>query len=92
MDSTARRLSQCMPRIQRSNIPPNLLLHLFRRIRERGVTSADIVQLAHWLDAEPTVPDGPWYKRFPGFIVCGHGPLIKTFLTPQQTAIGTEIE
>ena len=37
------------------------------------------------------VPDGKWFKRFPGMILCGEGELVKTFLLPGQTPIGEEI-
>jgi len=44
-----------------------------------------------WLDADSEVPDGPWYKRLPGMTVCGEGDLVKTFLTPGQSAKGTRV-
>ena len=47
--------------------------------------------LATWLDTNPEVPDGDWFKRFPGMIVCGSGSLVRTFLTPKQTPIGKEL-
>lgn len=50
------------------------------------------MQVLHWIEANPTVPVDDWFKRFKHVTVCGQGALIKTFLTPQQTAIGTEIE
>jgi hypothetical protein len=81
-----------MPKIQRSDIPEDLLRHLLHRRRERGVTTEDLVQFVHWLDGNPTVPVGPWYKRFHGFVVCGEGDLVKTFLASKQTAIGTEVQ
>jgi hypothetical protein len=81
-----------MPKIQRSEIPQDLLRHLIRRRRERGITSEDLVQLAHWLDTGPTVPEGDWYKRFLGVTICGRGTLVKTFLNPRQTALGKEVE
>jgi hypothetical protein len=31
------------------------------------------VALAAWLDTNPEVPEGEWFKRFPGMIVCGEG-------------------
>jgi hypothetical protein len=49
------------------------------------------VRLARWLDTEPEVPQGPWYKRFPGMIVCGEGELIKTFLLPGQSPRGDRV-
>ena len=47
--------------------------------------------LAKWLDAEPDVPEGDWYKRFSGMTVRGEGELIKTFLLPGQHAKGERV-
>jgi len=47
--------------------------------------------LAQWLDAEPEVPTGKWFKSFSGMIVCGKGEFVKTFLRPGQTMVGKEI-
>jgi hypothetical protein len=44
-----------------------------------------------WLDGDPEVPFGPWFKRFPGMILCGHGDLPKTFLRPDQAPEGKEV-
>ncbi len=44
-----------------------------------------------WLDAQPEVPVGKWFKRFPAMIVCGEGELVKTFLVPGQIPLGEEI-
>jgi len=60
-------------------------------MRQRGVSDGQIVLLAQWLDTDPEVPDGPWYKKFPGLTVCGEGELIKTFLQPGQVAAGKEL-
>src|ERR1041385_8689959 len=38
-----------------------------------------------WVDTQPEVPEGRWFKRFPQLIVCGEGELIKTLLLPNQT-------
>jgi hypothetical protein len=38
--------------------------------------------------ADPEVPEGKWFKEFPGMTVCGEGELIKTFLRPGQAATG----
>jgi hypothetical protein len=80
-----------MPRIKRSGLPPALLHHLLDRVAKRNITWDDLQQVIVWLDANPLVPDGPWFKRFPHCIVCGHGPLIRTFLTSHQTAVGVEV-
>jgi hypothetical protein len=81
-----------MPPIQRQNIPPRLLDHLADRVMRRQITRLDIEQLAHWLDSQPEVPSGEWFKRFGNFTVCGHGSLVTTFLTSKQSAIGIEVE
>jgi hypothetical protein len=80
-----------MPRIQRSNLPRPLFEHLLERIKGRQITADQLGLLAEWLDAEPDVPDGKWFKRFSGMTVCGEGALVKTFLQTGQLAAGVEI-
>jgi hypothetical protein len=80
-----------MAKIRRQNLPPALLNHLLDRITERRISSDHLAALADWLDTEPEVPSGKWFKRFSGIIVCGEGDLIKTFLTEGQVPSGTEI-
>jgi hypothetical protein len=46
--------------------------------------------MAKWLDGEPEVPEGQWYKRFSGMTVC-EGELIKTFLLPGQAPKGRHL-
>ena len=69
-----------MPKIRRRKLPPPLLAHLLVRIRQRNVSEDQIVHLARWLDTQLDVPEGKWFKRFPGFVLCGEGEFIKTFL------------
>ena len=78
-----------MPQIRRKDIPPALFAHLLDRIQERRIKARQLELLAEWLDREPEVPTGSWFKRFPGMIVCGQGDLIKTFLLPGQSPKGT---
>jgi hypothetical protein len=80
-----------MPKIRRRNLPPPLLNHLLDRIKRREISSDHLGALADWLDTEPEVPDGKWFKRFSGMTVCGEGELVKTFLTSGQAPMGTEI-
>jgi len=47
--------------------------------------------MLRWMDTQPEVPSGQWFKRFPELILCREGELIKTFLLPSQAAIGQEI-
>jgi hypothetical protein len=46
---------------------------------------------ARWLDTDPEVPAGAWFKRFPEMIVCGEDSLVKTFLRPGQVPAGEEV-
>ena len=80
-----------MPRIRRKDVPPALFAHLLDRIQGRRVEVRQLELLAAWLDGEPEVPTGPWFKRFPGMIVCGEGDLIKTFLLPGQSPKGAPV-
>ncbi len=77
-----------MPRIRRNNLPPALFHHLLERIQERQIDASQLELLAEWLDGDPEVPEGLWYKRFPGMTVCGEGDLIRTLLLPGQAAKG----
>jgi len=68
-----------------------LFQHLVDRVQSRKISASQLEQLATWLDAEPEVPHGLWYKRFSGMTVCGEGELIKTFLLPGQAPKGERI-
>ena len=80
-----------MPKVRRQNVPPGLFQHLLERVQSRKIPASQIELLARWLDGEPEVPEGPWYKRFPGMIVCGESELIKTFLVPGQAPKGRRL-
>lgn len=79
-----------MPKIRRRNLPPALLGHLLDRIQSREISAEQLGEFVQWLDTEPEVPVGRWFKRFAGMTVCGEGELVKTFLRAGQTAIGEE--
>ncbi len=80
-----------MPRVRRKDLPPALFLHLLDRIQQRQIEARQLELLARWLDGEPEVPEGPWYKRFSRMTVCGEGDLVKTFLLPGQSPRGTRV-
>lgn len=80
-----------MPKVRRRQLPRQLYAHLLDRIQMREISSAQLVLLLQWLDTEPEVPEGPWFKRFPDMIVCGEGELVKTFLASDQTPLGTQL-
>ena len=80
-----------MPKVRRQNLPPALLQHLLDRIQSRKIPASQLELFATWLDTEPDVPDGEWYKRFPAMTVCGQGELVKTLLLPGQAAKGQRV-
>ena len=80
-----------MPKVRRQNVPPALFQHLLERIHSRKIAASQLEQLAKWLEREPDVPVGPWYKRFSGMTVCGEGELVKTFLLPGQAPKGKSL-
>ncbi len=80
-----------MPRVLRRKLPRQLFDHLLERVQQRQVSSKDLVMMVQWLDTQPEVPHGKWFKRFPGMTVCGEGELVKTFLAPDQAPLGEEV-
>ena len=62
-----------MPKVRRQNLPPALFQHLLERIQSRKIPATQLESLATWLDTEPEVPEGEWYKRFSGMTVGGEG-------------------
>ncbi len=80
-----------MPKVRRQNVPPALFQHLLGRVQSRKIPASQLEELAKWLDEEPEVPEGPWYKRFAGMTVGGEGELVKTFLLPGQAPKGKRI-
>lgn len=80
-----------MPKVLRRNFPPALYQHLVDRVQQSGISAADLIQFINWLDTQPEVPTGKWFKRFTGMTVCGEGELVKTFLLPTQSPVGHEI-
>ena len=80
-----------MPKVRRQNLPPALFQHLLDRIQSRKIPAAQLELLARWLDTEPDVPEGQWYKSFSGMTICGEGEFIKTFLTAGRAAKGKRV-
>ncbi|MEK7686332.1 MAG: hypothetical protein AAB466_13015 [Verrucomicrobiota bacterium] len=62
------------------------------RVYEREIPTDQLELLFDWLETEPDVPHGRWFKRFPELTMCGEGELIKTFLHPDQAALGQELD
>jgi hypothetical protein len=81
-----------MPKIQWSGLPPALRNHLFERLRERRISAEDLYQLKLWRETAPDAPEGPRYKDFGSFKICGEGRHPKTFLLRGQPATGSRLD
>jgi hypothetical protein len=81
-----------MPKIARwDNLPANVRQHLVERLRDRSISIADLNQLRLWIESQPEVPEGDWYKDFGSFKICGRGSYPRTFLLASQTAHGVAL-
>ena len=80
-----------MPKIQWTDLPIALRDHLFERAAERKISVEDLRRLQIWRKSGPEAPDGPWFKDFGSFKICGEGRFPKTFLLRGQAAHGEEL-
>lgn len=80
-----------MPKIRWTNLPEAIRKHLLLRLKDRKITEEDLYKLKLWRESEPEAPDGPWYKDFGSFKICGEGPYPKTFLLEGQPATGAPL-
>ena len=81
-----------MPRIAGwTEFPAAVREHLSERMRDRHITLEDLNRLRLWIESDPEVPDGMWYKDFGSFKLFGAGRLPKTFLLPGQPAKGMRV-
>jgi len=80
-----------MPKILWTRLPPALRDHLFERLREREISAKDLYELKLWRESDPEAPDGPWFKDFGSFKLCGEGKYPKTFLLRDQAARGRKL-
>jgi hypothetical protein len=81
-----------MPQIETwSRLPQAIRQHLIERMHDRKIGLNDLNQLRIWLETKPEVPEGPWYKDFGSFKLCGEGGYPKTFLLPGQLATRTKL-
>jgi hypothetical protein len=79
-----------MPRLRKPP-PPGILNHLLQRYRDGRISSVDFLELKHWLESDPEVPEGLWFKKFKNFTLAGEGELPKTFLTRGMVPRGSEV-
>jgi hypothetical protein len=80
-----------MPKIRWTNLPEAIRKHLLLRLKDREITEDDLYRLKLWRESEPQAPDGPWYKDFGTFKICGEGEYAKTFLLRGQSAKGQKL-
>jgi hypothetical protein len=81
-----------MPQIESwSRIPAAVRHHLIDRMHDRNISLTDLNQLRHWMETQPEVPEGSWYKDFGSFKLCGEGKYPKTFLLAGQVAVGQKL-
>ena len=81
-----------MPRVLRRNLPRQLYAHLLERVQQRNISGKELALMVEWLDKQPEVPQGKWFKRFPGMTVCGEGELVKTFLASGKAPLAEEVQ
>jgi hypothetical protein len=53
--------------------PADVMPHLVDRFRQGWISVADFEALQYWLNSDPDVSLGDWYKKFPKFILAGQG-------------------
>ena len=63
-----------MPKVEWTSLPDAIRKHLLLRLKDRKITEEDLYRLKLWRESEPEAPDGPWYKDFGAFKICGEGP------------------
>ncbi len=64
-----------MPKIEKwANLPPAVRQRLIDRMRDRAIGIPDLNRLRLWIDSNPEVPEGDWYKDFGSFKICGAAP------------------
>lgn len=81
-----------MPQIETwPHLPLPVRQHLIERMRDRKIGLDDLNRLRTWIESRPEVPEGPWYKDFGSFKLCGEGKYPKTFLLAGQAAIGQKL-
>ena len=81
-----------MPKIGTwDDFPAGIRQHLIDRMRDRAISISDLNQLRLWIDSQPEVPAGDWYKDYGSFKICGRGSFPKTFLLRGQAAKGEAV-
>ena len=79
-----------MPKIKPP--PPGILDNLVERFKDGRIAATDFLQLKQWLESDPDVPEGKWFKRFQSGILAGQGEMPSTFLSPGMAVKGKEVQ
>ena len=81
-----------MPKIENwDSLPEGIRQHLIDRMRDRAISIAALNQLRLWIESNPEVPEGDWYKDFGSFKICWQGSYPKTFLLRGQASKGESL-
>ena len=65
--------------------------HLIQRFRDGRIPAEEFLELKRWIDSDPDVPEGMWFKRFKNFVLVGKGEFPSTFLTRGMAVKGEEV-
>ena len=74
-----------------SHLPKAVQGHLVERMHDRKISVEDLNRLRLWMEGRPEGPEGPWFKDFGSFKLCGEGKYPKTFLMAGQLATGQKL-
>jgi hypothetical protein len=81
-----------MPKVARwSEIPAAVRTHLVEKDEGSKHQRGGLKPPASWIENQPEVPEGLWYKDFGSFKICGEGRYPKTFLLAGQPAKGESL-
>jgi hypothetical protein len=75
-----------------ASFPEGIKRHLKQRLLDRKITLADLEKLRVWVDSDPDLPAGQWFRDFGSFKIVGEGPNPLSFLNSDQSAFGEEIQ
>jgi hypothetical protein len=73
------------------DLPAGVRQHLIDRMRDRRISLSDLNALRLWMETQPDVPAGEWYKDFGSFKLCGEDSYSKTFLLKGQVGRGVKL-
>jgi hypothetical protein len=81
-----------LPKINFTHLPADVRKHLEKRAAEREIPYSALLSLARWAASGPHAPNGPWYKDFGSFKLCGTAEYPLTVLSAHMKPFGEEID